>query len=102
VRDNITVLSQWMASEEPASDWHNRNNPLNNGDGSGGGAGLGTYDNLVIAAYYAAHNINANPSWYGQIDSDLPACATATAEYTLAQTALITATTPTGRRCAAC
>jgi alpha-galactosidase len=73
--NNVTVLTQWMDSEEPASDWWNRNNPLNNGDGSGGGAGLGSYDNLVTAAYYVAHNINANPSWYGQIDSDLAACA---------------------------
>jgi hypothetical protein len=64
-----------MDSEEPASDWYNRNNPLNNGDGSGGGAGLGSYDNLVTAAYYVVHNITTNPSWYGQIDSDLAACA---------------------------
>jgi hypothetical protein len=73
--NNVTVLTQWMASEEPPSDWYNRNNPLNNGDGSGGGAGLGSYDNLVTAAYYVGDNINANPSWYGAIDSDLTACA---------------------------
>ncbi|WP_203925094.1 hypothetical protein, partial [Rugosimonospora africana] len=73
--NNVTVLTQWMTNEEPPSDWWNRNNPLNNGDGSGGGAGLGSYDNLVTAAHYVAHNITVNPSWYGAIDSDLAACA---------------------------
>jgi hypothetical protein len=74
--NNVTVLTQWMASEEPPSNWYNRNNPLNNGDGSGGGSGLGPYNNLVTAAYYVAHNIDSNPSWYVQIDMDLAACAT--------------------------
>lgn len=73
--NNVTVLTQWMASEEPPDNWYDRNNPLNNGDGSGGGSGLGSYDNLVTAAYYVADNIDANPSWYGQIDADLNACA---------------------------
>jgi RHS repeat-associated protein len=55
--NDITVVMEWMASEEPTSDWWDRNNPLNNGYGSGGGAGLGAYSNLISAATFAAENI---------------------------------------------
>jgi hypothetical protein len=59
-----------MASEEPVNNWFDRNNPLNCGLGSGGGAGLGSYTNLVAAAYYVAENLT-NGSVYGTIIGDL-------------------------------
>jgi hypothetical protein len=73
--NNITVITQWMDSEEPVSYWWNRNNPLNNGLGSGGGSGLGSYPNLLVAAHYVALNLEQNPSWYGAIVADLKASA---------------------------
>jgi hypothetical protein len=58
---NITVMVRWMRQENGPPDWWNRNNPLNNGLGSGGGAGLGSYANLVIAAQKVAENLQRNP-----------------------------------------
>jgi hypothetical protein len=55
---NITVLLRWMRQENGPPDWWNRNNPLNNGFGSGGGAGLGSYGTLQDAAQYAAANLH--------------------------------------------
>lgn len=52
--NNLTVMLQWMDSENDPNSWWLRNNPLNNGLGSGGGSGLGSYDNLTIAANYVA------------------------------------------------
>jgi hypothetical protein len=54
---NVTVMTRWMRQENGAADWWNRNNPLNNGLGSGGGGGTGAYANLVIAAQYLAANL---------------------------------------------
>lgn len=54
---NVTVLLRWMRQENGPPDWWNRNNPLNNGYGSGGGAGLGSYPDLVTAAKYCAENL---------------------------------------------
>jgi hypothetical protein len=54
---NVTVMTRWMRQENGANDWWNRNNPLNNGLGSGGGGGTGSYANLVVAAQYLAKNL---------------------------------------------
>ncbi|MDQ0577065.1 hypothetical protein [Agromyces albus] len=54
---NVTVILQWMREENGPDNWWNRNNPLNNGHGSGGGSGLGSYDSLDTAAFYAADNL---------------------------------------------
>jgi hypothetical protein len=54
---NVTVMLRWMRQENGPPDWWNRNNPLNNGYGSGGGAGLGSYPDLVTAAEYCAKNL---------------------------------------------
>lgn len=54
---NVTVILRWMRQENGPPDWWNRNNPLNNGYGSGGGAGLGSYPDLVTAAEYCALNL---------------------------------------------
>jgi len=54
---NVTVMTRWMRQENGANDWWNRNNPLNNGLGSGGGGGTGSYANLVVAAQYLAANL---------------------------------------------
>lgn len=55
---NITVFLQWMRQENGPDDWWNRNNPLNNGWGSGGGAGFGSYPDLATAARMAAENLH--------------------------------------------
>ncbi|MBO0731239.1 MAG: C40 family peptidase [Acidimicrobiaceae bacterium] len=70
-KNNITSILQWMASEEPPSDWANRNNPLNNGLGSGGGSGLGSYANLGLAAHYVVANIKTGNYGYGAINEAL-------------------------------
>lgn len=72
--NNITVITQWMSSEEPSSNWYNRNNPLNNGLGSGGGGGLGSYPDLLTAASYVAENLN-NGSSYSAVVADLASSA---------------------------
>lgn len=56
-KNNITVMLQWMDSENSPQDWWLRNNPLNNGLGSGGGAGFGSYGNLNTAASYVAQQL---------------------------------------------
>jgi hypothetical protein len=63
--DNITVMLRWMRQENGPDDWWNRNNPLNNGWGSGGNSGLGSYDTLVIAAENAAEALHSNPGYAG-------------------------------------
>jgi hypothetical protein len=90
--NNVTVITQWMASENciPTTStcsfpWWNRNNPLNNGLGSGGGPGLGSYSNLVIAAYYVALNLEASAHGYPQIAADLAASADPTVTATAIQ-----------------
>jgi hypothetical protein len=55
--NNVTVFLEWMRQENGPPNWFNRNNPLNNGLGSGGNAGTGSYANLLIAAQYAAENL---------------------------------------------
>jgi hypothetical protein len=62
---NITVMQRWMRQENGPNNWWNRNNPLNNGYGSGGGAGTGSYANLVIAAQKCAENLHRNPGFAG-------------------------------------
>jgi hypothetical protein len=57
--DNVTVLTRWMRQENGPPNWWNRDNPLNNGFGSGGGAGTGHYPNLVVAAQDAAKALHA-------------------------------------------
>lgn len=54
---NVAVMLRWMRQENGPPDWWNRNNPLNNGYGSGGGSGLGSYSDLVSAAEYCAKNL---------------------------------------------
>ncbi|WP_439563552.1 hypothetical protein [Microcella sp.] len=51
---NVTVVTRWMRQENFVDTWWNRNNPLNNGWGSGGGGGTGRYVDLVDAAANAA------------------------------------------------
>ncbi len=62
---NITVFTRWMRQENGPDDWWNRNNPMNNGWGSGGGGGLGSYDSLITAAENAAEALNTNPGYAG-------------------------------------
>ncbi|MEA9985635.1 hypothetical protein [Subtercola sp. RTI3] len=56
---NITVMLRWMRQENGTDDWWNRNNPLNNGWGSGGGSGFGSYDTLVTAAANCAEALHS-------------------------------------------
>lgn len=71
---NVAVFTRWMRQENGPPDWFNRNNPLNNGYGSGGGSGLGSYDSLVTAAAMAAENLQ-NYSGYGAIRAGFAASA---------------------------
>ena len=79
---NVTVMTRWMRQENGADDWWNRNNPLNNGLGSGGGGGTGTYGSLVIAAQYLAANLRRPifASIASQFDANAP---TADIEYAI-------------------
>lgn len=61
--NNVTVILRWMRQENGTADWWRRNNPLNNGYGSGGGGGTGNYANLTIAAQKAAENLGRNPGY---------------------------------------
>ena len=61
--NNVTVLTRWMRQENGADNWWNRNNPLNNGWGSGGGGGTGSYPNLVVAAENAAAALHTLPGY---------------------------------------
>ncbi len=63
--DNVTVFTRWMRQENGPDDWFNRNNPLNNGWGSGGGGGTGVYPNLVVAAENAAEAMRTLPRYQG-------------------------------------
>jgi hypothetical protein len=60
---NVAVFTRWMRQENGTDSWWLRNNPLNNGWGSGGGSGLGSYDNLDIAAQNAAEALLENPGY---------------------------------------
>jgi len=70
-KNNVTVLLQWMDSENSPQSWWLRNNPLNNGLGSGGGGGFGSYANLRIAASYVAQQLDR--SLFGGIHAALAA-----------------------------
>ena len=72
--NNITVFTRWMRQENGVDDWWNRNNPLNNGWGSGGGGGLGSYDNLDLAAQNAAEALQQNAG-YSQIAASFASSA---------------------------
>ncbi len=57
--NNVQNVMAWMAAEEPPTNWFDRNNPLNCGQGpSGGGSGQGSYPDLNSAAFYTAQLIN--------------------------------------------
>lgn len=69
--NNVTVLTQWLRAEEPTWDWWDRDNPLNNGLGSGGGSGLGSYGSVVTAAFDIARNLENTGYGYPMVAHDL-------------------------------
>ncbi len=71
---NVTVITRWMRQENFVNTWWNRNNPLNNGWGSGGGGGTGRYVSLVAAAENAAEALHSLPR-YREIVATLQASA---------------------------
>lgn len=71
-QDNVTVLTRWMRQENYVDAWWTRNNPLNNGWGSGGGGGTGNYATLEDAARNAAEALRTLPR-YGEIVASLDA-----------------------------
>ena len=62
---NVTVMTRWMRQENGSDNWWNRNNPLNNGWGSGGNSGLGSYDSLELAAEKAAEALHSVGGYSG-------------------------------------
>jgi len=60
---NVTVVTRWMRQENYVDAWWTRNNPLNNGWGSGGGGGTGSYVHLVDAAENAAEALHSLPRY---------------------------------------
>lgn len=70
-KNNVDNIVRWMTAEEPPSNWWDRNNPLNNGLGSGGGAGLGSYSTLSVAASYVAQQLNSGTYGYTKIRAAL-------------------------------
>jgi hypothetical protein len=71
---NVTVVTRWMRQENYVDAWWTRNNPLNNGWGSGGGGGTGRYVHLVDAAENAAEALHTLPR-YREIVATLQASA---------------------------
>jgi len=71
---NVTVVTRWMRQENYVDAWWTRNNPLNNGWGSGGGGGTGSYVHLVDAAENAAEALHSLPR-YREIVATLQASA---------------------------
>ena len=78
--NNITVMTRWMRQENYTDSWWNRNNPLNNGWGSGGGGGTGSYDSLVLAAENAAAALNSNSGYSGIVAAFAASAPTAVTE----------------------
>jgi hypothetical protein len=76
--ENVRFMVEWMREENGPDNWWNRNNPLNNGYGSGGGSGLGSYASLVDAARYAASNLHKR-TFYADIVASLEAGTSADA-----------------------
>jgi hypothetical protein len=77
---NITVITRWMRQENGPDDWFNRNNPLNNGWGSGGGGGTGTYDDLLAAARNAAEALRSLPGYSGIVEALMASASTESVE----------------------
>jgi hypothetical protein len=78
--ENVAVFTRWMRQENGTDDWWNRNNPLNNGWGSGGGSGLGSYANLDIAAQNAAKALHGNPGYSAIVAAFASSAPTAVTE----------------------
>lgn len=72
--NNVTFMLQWMASENHPNTWTGTagaNNPLNNGYGSGGGDGTGSYPDLATAAQDVAANLATGANGYAPVVKDL-------------------------------
>ena len=52
--NNVLNVTRWMVNENPASNWWNRNNPLNASLGNGSVDGTGSYPSLDVGAQYTA------------------------------------------------
>lgn len=78
--ENVTVIMRWMRQENYVKTWWNRNNPLNNGWGSGGGGGTGSYASLRDAAVNAAEALHTLPGYAGIRESFAASAPTATTE----------------------
>lgn len=78
--DSVTVITRWMRQENYVKSWWNRNNPLNNGWGSGGGGGTGRYASLLDAALFAAKALTTHPGYAGIADAFARAAPTAEIE----------------------
>lgn len=80
---NVTVITRWMRQENGANNWWNRNNPLNNGWGSGGGSGTGSYVSLLSAAQNAAEALHSHPGYAGIVAGFAGDAATEVTEHAI-------------------
>jgi hypothetical protein len=81
--NNVTVIVRWMRQENGPPNWFNRDNPLNNGWGSGGHAGTGSYANLIIAAQKAAEALTKNPGYSAIREAFARSAPTKTTEHAI-------------------
>jgi hypothetical protein len=73
-KKNQDNMLRWMANEHGSETWsgaRGQYNPWNNGQGSGGGSGLGSYPDLETSAKYAAQLLKANAHGYPAIKEAL-------------------------------
>lgn len=56
-QNNIDNMLRWMSAEEPASNWSDRNNPLNASLGTSAADGTGSYASLAQGAQFTAQMI---------------------------------------------
>jgi hypothetical protein len=62
--NNVTVITRWMRQENYIDTWWNRNNPLNNGWGSGRRWRAGQLpEPAVVAAENAAEALHTHPGY---------------------------------------
>jgi hypothetical protein len=73
-KNNIDNMTVWMTNEEPATNWWDRNNPLNASLGTSASDGTGSYPDLTTAAAQTAKMIRQDnmSAIYTALKNDAP------------------------------